>query len=216
LIQRNELPGRSLKIAFSGGGALKSVCVFCGSNSGNGDAYREAARALAGAIVRRGLRLVYGGGRIGLMGVLGEAALAAGGHVIGVTPRRLLDREVVNKHLTELHVVETMNERKARMAELSDAFVALPGGMGTLDEMFEMLTWNQLGFHKKSCGLLDAGNYFERLMAFLDHAVAERFVTPEHRAMLIVERDVDRLLARLASEHPPEVSKWVDQRSSNQ
>lgn len=189
---------------------MKSVGVFCGSNTGRGEVYSMAARALAEALVRRGLRLVYGGGSIGLMGVLGEAALAANGHVIGVTPRRLLEREVVHKGLTELHVVETLNERKMLMAELADAFIALPGGIGTLDEMFEMLSWNQLGFHYKPCGLLDAAGYFERLMAFLDHSVAERFVTPEHRSMLIVERDPDRLLARLASEPPPRVSKWLD------
>ncbi len=183
--------------------------MFCGSNTGNGDVYSAAARALAAATVRRGLRLVYGGGSIGLMGVLGDAALAAGGHVIGVTPRRLLERELVHTGLTELHVVETMNERKALMAQLSDAFIALPGGMGTLDELFEMLTWTQLGFHRKPCGVLDAGNYFDRLMAFLDHAVAERFVMPEHRSMLIAEVDSDRLLERLANEPPPAASKWV-------
>ncbi|UCF74867.1 MAG: TIGR00730 family Rossman fold protein [Betaproteobacteria bacterium] len=188
---------------------MQSVCVFCGSNTGNGDVYSAAARALAAAMVRRGLRLVYGGGSIGLMGVLGDAVLAAGGHVIGVTPRRLLERELVHTGLTELHVVETMNERKALMAQLSDAFIALPGGMGTLDELFEMLTWTQLGFHRKPCGVLDAGNYFDRLMAFLDHAVAERFVMPEHRSMLIAEVDSDRLLERLANEPPPAASKWV-------
>jgi len=189
---------------------LKSVCVFCGSNTGKDEVYRSAAKSLGEAIVRRGLRLVYGGGRIGLMGVLGEAALAANGHVIGVTPQRLLDRELVHGGLSELHVVNSMNERKTLMAELSDAFIALPGGMGTLDEMFEMLTWNQLGFHRKPCGLLDAGNYYEHLMAFLDHSVAERFVTPEHRHMLMIEQDPDRLLSRLASEPPPEVGKWLD------
>lgn len=194
---------------------MRSVCVFCGSNTGKGDTYSAAARALAGAMARHKLQLVYGGGSIGLMGVLGEAALAAGAHVIGVTPRRLLERELVHRGLSELRVVETMNERKALMAELSDAFIALPGGMGTLDELFEMLTWNQLGFHRKSCGLLDAGGYFSHLMAFLDHAVAERFVTPEHRSMLIVERDADRLLARLASEPPPEVSKWMDRKGGS-
>jgi len=192
---------------------LKSVCVFCGSNTGKAEIYSKAARALAEALARHGLRLVYGGGSVGLMGVLGETALAAGAHVIGVTPRRLLDRELVHEGLTELHVVETMNERKALMAELSDAFIALPGGMGTLDEMFEMLTWNQLGFHRKPCGLLDAGDYFRQLMAFLDHAVTERFVTPEHRSMVIVEQDTDLLLARLASERPPEASKWLDRMS---
>lgn len=202
-----------LKSPFFREVALKSVCVFCGSNTGKGSTYSTAARALAEAMARRGLRLVYGGGSIGLMGVLGEAALAAGVHVIGVTPRRLLERELVHKGLSELHVVETMNERKALMAELSGAFIALPGGMGTLDEMFEMLTWNQLGFHRKPCGVLDAGGYFTQLMAFLDHAVEERFVTPEHRSMLILEGDADRLLERLASELPPEVSKWMDRRS---
>ncbi len=195
---------------------MKSVCVFCGSNTGKGESYSGAARALAGAMARRGLRLVYGGGSIGLMGVLGDAALAAGGHVIGVTPRRLLERELVHKGLTEIHVVETMNERKALMAQLSDAFIALPGGMGTLDELFEMLTWNQLGFHRKPCGLLDTGSYFRQLMAFLDHAVAERFVTPEHRAMLIVEREAEPLLSRLASELPPVASKWMDARAGKQ
>lgn len=144
------------------------------------------------------------------MGVLGEAALAAKGHVIGVTPRRLLDRELVHRGLSELHVVETLNERKALMAELSDGFIALPGGLGTLDEMFEMLTWNQLGYQRKPCGLLDAGNYFRNLRAFLDHSVAENFVAPEHRDMLIVEQDPDRLLSRLATELPPVISKWLD------
>ncbi len=189
---------------------MKSVCVFCGSNTGKGEVYRSAATALGEAIARQGLRLVYGGGRIGLMGVLGAAALAANGQVIGVTPRRLLDRELVHRGLSELHVVETMNERKALMAELADGFIALPGGLGTLDEMFEMLTWNQLGYHRKPCGLLDAGNYYSNLRAFLDHSVAENFVTPEHRDMLMVEQDPDRLLSRLATERPPEVSKWLD------
>ena len=194
------------------GRALRSVCVFCGSNIGAGDAYADAARALARAIVERRLRLVYGGGSIGLMGVLGDAVLAAGGHVIGVTPRRLLEREVVHKGLTELRVVETMHERKALMAELSDGFIALPGGLGTLDEMFEMLTWAQLGIHRKPCALLEVDGYFARLAAFLDHAVEQRFVKAEHRAMLIIERDPDALLSRLASARLPEVGKWMDRK----
>lgn len=189
------------------GGKVHSVCVFCGSNVGEGEAYAEAARALARAVVKRGLRLVYGGGSIGLMGVLGEAALAAGGHVIGVAPRSLLEREVVHTGLLDLRVVNTMHERKALMAELSDAFIALPGGLGTLDELFEMLTWNQLGFQRKPCAVLDVGGYFDRLTAFLDHAVHEQFLKPEHRAMLIVERDPDRLLGRLRTAPLPEVSK---------
>jgi len=188
---------------------LHSVCVFCGSNTGAGEAYSDAARALARAIVERGLKLVYGGGSIGLMGVLGEAVLAAGGHVIGVTPRRLLEREVVHKGLTELRVVETMHQRKALMAELADGFIALPGGLGTLDELFEMLTWIQLGIHRKPCALLEVDGYYAGLTAFLDHAVEQRFLKAEHRAMLIIDRDPDVLLARLASARLPNVSKWI-------
>ena len=189
---------------------MRSVCVFCGSNEGASGAYAAATRALARAIAGRGMRLVYGGGSIGLMGVLGEEALAAGGHVIGVTPRRLVEKELVRNSLSELHVVETMQERKSLMAELSDGFIALPGGFGTLDELFEMLTWTQLGYHRKPCALLDVEGYFERLIAFLDHSVEQRFVTAAHRAMLIVERDPDALLDRLAAERPPESSKWMD------
>jgi len=191
---------------------MRSIGVFCGSNTGTGTAYAEAARALARAIAARGIRLVYGGGSIGLMGELGEAALAAGGHVIGVTPRRLIEKEVVHRGLTELRVVETMLERKALMAELSDAFIALPGGLGTLDELFEMLTWSQLGIHRKPCALLDVDEYYGKLAEFLDHAVARRFITPQHRAMLIVERDAESVLDRLASTPLPDVSKWMDRK----
>ena len=189
---------------------MRSVCVFCGSNTGAGGAYVEAARRLARAIAGRRLKLVYGGGSIGLMGVLGETALVAGGHVIGVTPRRLLEKEVVHRGLTELHVVETMQERKALMAELSDCFISLPGGLGTLDELTEMLTWNQLGLHRKPSALLDVDGYFDSLVAFLDHAVAQRFITPQHRTMLIVERDPEAVLDRLARAQLPDVSKWMD------
>ena len=191
---------------------MRSIGVFCGSNTGTGTAYAEAARALARAISARGIRLVYGGGSIGLMGELGAAALAAGGHVIGVTPRRLIEKEVVHRGLTELRVVETMLERKALMAELSDAFIALPGGLGTLDELFEMLTWSQLGIHRKPCALLDVDDYYGKLAGFLDHAVAQRFITPQHRAMLIVERDAETALDRLASTPLPDVSKWMDRK----
>ncbi|HXF67271.1 MAG TPA: TIGR00730 family Rossman fold protein [Burkholderiales bacterium] len=189
---------------------MKSVCVFCGSNTGRGGTYAEAARSLARAAAARGLKLVYGGGSIGLMGVLAEAALAAGAQVVGVAPRRLLDREVVHRGLTELHVVETMLERKSLMAALADGFVALPGGLGTLDELFEMLTWTQLGFHRKPCALLDVDGYYAQLAGFLDHAVEERFITREHRAMLIVERDPRLVLERLAAAQLPEASKWMD------
>ena len=191
---------------------MQSIGVFCGSNTGAGTAYAEAARKLAQSMAGRRLRLVYGGGSIGLMGVLGEAALAAGAHVIGVTPRRLLEKEVVHRGLTELRVVETMLERKALMAELSDGFIALPGGLGTLDELFEMLTWTQLGLQRKPCALLDVDGYYGGLAAFLDHAVAQRFITPQHRAMLIVERDAETVLDQLASAPLPDVSKWMDRK----
>ena len=193
---------------------LRSVCVFCGSNSGAGDAYAEAARGLARAIARRRLKLVYGGGNVGLMGVLADAALGAGAHVIGVIPRRLVEKEVAHARLTEQRIVGTMHERKALMAELSDAFVALPGGLGTLDETFEMLTWTQLGYHRKPSALLDVNGYFTRLADFLDHAVAERFITAAHRDMLVVERDPEAVLDRLATTPLPNVSKWMDRTES--
>ena len=191
---------------------MHSICVFCGSNTGAGEAYAQATRAVARAVAREGLRLIYGGGNIGLMGVLAEAALDAGGHVVGVTPRRLLEKEVVHTGLTELHVVETMHVRKSLMAELSDGFIALPGGLGTLDELFEMLTWTQLGIHRKPCGLLNVAGYFDRLDGFLEHAVRERFVAAEHRAMLILERDPARLLERLRNAWLPDTTKWMDRK----
>jgi uncharacterized protein (TIGR00730 family) len=188
---------------------MHSVCVFCGSNSGAGEAYAEAARGLARAIARRRLTLVYGGGNVGLMGVLADAALDAGARVIGVIPRRLVEKEVAHSRLTEQRIVGTMHERKALMADLADAFIALPGGLGTLDETFEMLTWTQLGYHRKPSALLDVNGYFERLAAFLDHAVEERFVTAAHRGMLIIERDPDAVLDRLATAPLPNSTKTV-------
>ena len=189
---------------------MQSICVFCGSNTGASAVYAEATRALAGALARAGLKLVYGGGSIGLMGVLADAALAAGVEVTGVAPRRLLEREVVHRNLTALHIVESMHERKAKMADLSDAFIGLPGGYGTLDELFEALTWTQLGYHRKPCGLLNVGRYFERLVDYLDHAVTERFLAREHRDMLLIEDDPDGLIARLRSARPPQVTKWIE------
>ena len=189
---------------------MHSICVFCGSNAGRSEVYADAARALAGAIAGRGLKLVYGGGNIGLMGVLADAALAAGGQVIGVAPRRLLEKEVVHQELSELRIVDSMHERKALMAELSDAFIALPGGLGTFEETFEVLTWTQLGFHRKPCGLLNVAGFYDGLTAFLDHAVAERFLKAEHRAMILVEREPGTLIDHLTSCRLPEVGKWID------
>ena len=193
---------------------MRRVCVFCGSSLGSNPAYADAARRLGEAVARRRLGLVYGGGSVGLMGVVADAALAAGGEVVGVIPGALERRELAHRGLTRLHVVGSMHERKARMAELSDAFVALPGGLGTLEELAEVLTWAQLGLHRKLCALLDAGGYWRPLTAFLDHAVAERFVRPEHRAMLLVEEDPEALLDRLSRFRPPAVQRWIDEEST--
>lgn len=190
--------------------AVRQVCVFCGSSPGIRPAYTEAARGLARALHAAGLGLVYGGAHVGLMGVIADEVLAAGGTVTGVIPRALEEREIAHRGLTELHVVETMHERKALMAELSDGFVALPGGMGTLEELFEVLTWGQLGMHRKPTGLLDVGGYFEPLIAFLDRMVSEGFLRPEHRALVLVEREPEALVAGLATHRPPAVTKWID------
>lgn len=193
---------------------MRRVCVFCGSSPGKSPAYAAAARAMGGAIARRGLGLVYGGGSVGLMGIAADAALAAGGEVDGVIPEVLVRREVGHRALTRQHVVASMHERKARMADLADAFVALPGGMGTLEELAEILTWAQLGLHAKPCGLLDVNGYYDPLIAFFDRAVQDGFLRPEHRALVIVETDPDALLDRFAAFVPPTVEKWIDRRSS--
>ncbi|MDB4877791.1 MAG: Lysine decarboxylase family [Gemmatimonadetes bacterium] len=176
---------------------LKSICVFCGSANGTSPAYLDAARAFAREAVRRRIRIVYGGASVGLMGALADAALAEGGEVVGVMPRSLVDREIAHTGLTELCVVETMHERKATMAHLADAFVALPGGLGTLEELFEVWTWGMLGLHAKPYGLLDVASYYGPLIAFLDHARDEGFVRAAQRAMLVVDDDASRLIDRL-------------------
>lgn len=189
---------------------MQRICVFCGSNRGARPDYTAAARTLGAALVKNGLSLVYGGGRVGLMGELADAVLAAGGHAIGVIPRNLVLREVGHAGLSELHVVESMHERKALMADLADAFIALPGGLGTLEEVFEIWTWAQLGVHSKPVGFLDVAGYYAPLMSFLDHAAAEQFVRPQHRAIALVEQDADTLLASLRQYAPPDVEKWID------
>jgi hypothetical protein len=188
---------------------MNRVCVFCGSSVGTDPAYRRAAVVLGQSLARRGLGLVFGGGHVGLMGALADAVLAEGGEAIGVIPRGLERRELGHQGLTELRVVGSMHERKATMAELSDAFVALPGGMGTLEETTEVLTWAQLGIHHKPVGLLDVAGYWRPLVAFLDHAVESGFVRPEHRALLLVERDPEPLLDRLAAWRAPPTRPWM-------
>jgi uncharacterized protein (TIGR00730 family) len=189
---------------------MRRVCVFCGSSPGLRAEYIDGTRALATVLVRRGLGLVYGGAKVGLMGVLADTMLAAGGEAIGVIPRTLRTKEVAHDGLTALHVVSSMHERKAQMAALADAFIALPGGIGTLEELTEVLSWAQLGLHAKPCGLLDVAGYFDRLVDFLDRAVAERFLAPAHRAMLLVSADPDDLLDRMDAYRPPVVEKWLD------
>ncbi|MDH3195590.1 MAG: TIGR00730 family Rossman fold protein [Hyphomicrobiales bacterium] len=188
---------------------MKSVCVFCGSNYGARDAYLAAARALAEAIAGRGLTLVYGGANVGLMGALADAALAAGGDVVGVMPEALIAYEIEHKNLSEFHKVGSMHERKALMADLSDGFIALPGGVGTLEETFEIWTWGQLGYHTKPIGFLNVAGYFDKLLAFLDHQSDERFMRRVHRDMLLVEREPDRLLDGFAAYSAPVIEKWI-------
>jgi uncharacterized protein (TIGR00730 family) len=180
---------------------MKSVCVFCGGNPGSRPAYLTAARRLGEALAARGITVVYGGASVGLMGAVADAALARGGKVIGVLPEFMIAREVAHPALTELVLVGSMHERKAQMAARADAVVALPGGFGTMDELFEVLTWSQLGLHQKPSALLDVDGYYTSLVAFLDHAAGEGLLRPEHRAMLLVESDPERLVDLLGS-HP--------------
>jgi uncharacterized protein (TIGR00730 family) len=190
--------------------SLRRVCVFCGSSPGAGDVYVAAARALGDALADRGLGLVYGGAQVGLMGTVADAVLARGGEVVGVLPEALQRREIRHDGLTELHLVGTMHERKAMMADLADAFVALPGGLGTLEEVVEAATWTQLGIHQKPVGLLDSAGYWAPFGAFLDHAVEAGFVRAEHRRGVVVDADPEPLLARLEAWAPAHVEKWLD------
>ena len=190
---------------------MQHVCVFCGSSPGGRPLYVQAARHLGQTLARRGLTLVYGGARVGTMGQLAQAALDAGGHVIGVIPRALVQMEVAHTGLPDLRVVDSMHERKALMADLSDAFVALPGGLGTIEEFFEVLCWSQLGLHAKPCGLLNVGGYYDRLTAFLDHAVEEQFVRASHHELILVQEDADALLDAFEQYRSPRADKaeWI-------
>ena len=188
---------------------IRSLCVFCGSNSGSDPSYANAARDFGVLLAKADIALVYGGGHVGLMGIVADAVLAGGGKAIGVIPRMLWDREVGHRSLTELHIVETMHERKAMMASLSDAFVALPGGLGTLEEIFEVWTWAQLGIHRKPLGFLDVLGFYAPLLSSLDRAVDAGFVRAQHRSMAIVDVDPASLLRRLSEYSPPVVAKWI-------
>ncbi len=190
--------------------SIKRICVYCGSNSGSRPAYAEAARKLGTLLARRGIELVYGGGRVGLMGVIADATLAANGRVIGVIPEALVAREVAHLKLKDLRVVGSMHERKALMVDLADAFIAMPGGFGTLEEFSEVLTWAQLGLHRKPHGLLNVEGFYDSLLSFFDHAVAANFIRPAHRALVVAENDPERLLDALAQTVPPNLDKWID------
>jgi uncharacterized protein (TIGR00730 family) len=189
---------------------LSSICVFCGSNAGANPAYLESAAVVGRGLAQRGVRVVYGGATVGMMGTLADAARGAGGEVTGVIPQSIFDREIGHTGLDDLRVVGSMHERKALMAELSDAFIALPGGIGTLEELFEVYTWAQLGIHTKPLGLLDVAGYFQPLVAFLDHAVQERFLRPEMRTLLAVNDELDDLLGALEASEPVSLQKWID------
>jgi uncharacterized protein (TIGR00730 family) len=178
---------------------MRHVCVFCGSHSGRQSIHADFARQLGAALVRRGLGLVFGAGHVGLMGVLADAVLTAGGEAIGVIPQDLVDRELAHQGLTRLHVVATMHERKALMAELSDAFIALPGGYGTMEELFEVVTWKQLHLHAKPIGLCNVAGFFDPLLAWIDRAIAEDFIRSRHRDLLVVEGEIEPLLDRLTA-----------------
>lgn len=188
---------------------MNRICVFCGSNTGHNGKYVEAAVGLGEALVARGLGLVYGGGWVGLMGQVANTVLAAGGQVIGVIPKALADLEVAHQGLTELHVVGSMHERKALMAELAAGFIALPGGFGTFEELCEVITWTQLGFHGKPCGILNVEGYFDPLLAMFDHATREGFIKPAHRELVLVETDPGRLLSAFERFQPAGEQKWL-------
>jgi uncharacterized protein (TIGR00730 family) len=190
--------------------AFKNICVYCGSNFGIRSSYRAAACTLAEEMVTRGITLIYGGGNVGLMGVLADSVLSAGGKVIGVIPQALVDKEVAHNGLSDLRIVASMHERKSQMADLADAFIALPGGLGTLEELCEVATWAQLGLHRKACGVLNVEGYYDKLLGMLDHAAEEKFIRPEHRKIILSETKPGKLIEKLAGYEPPVLHKWIE------
>ncbi|MBX3394831.1 MAG: TIGR00730 family Rossman fold protein [Phycisphaerae bacterium] len=189
---------------------MKSICVFCGSSAGTHPIHAETARSMGQEIARRGIRLVYGGGHVGLMGIVADAALNSGGSVTGVITRSLMECEVGHSSVTELHVVDTMHDRKALMARESDGFVAMPGGLGTLEELFEVWTWGQLGIHQKPCAILNVDGFYDGLLAFLRHSVNEGFLRRQHFDMVLAGSEPAKLLDNMAAYRPPALTKWLD------
>lgn len=189
---------------------MKRICVFCGSSAGSQPEYRTCAEQLGAELARRKIGLVYGGGNVGLMGAIADSVLETGGEAVGVIPEHLMSREIGHKRLTKLHIVHSMHERKALMADLSDAFIALPGGFGTLEEFFEVLTWSQLGLHAKPCGIVNVLGYYTPLLAMLDHAVQERFLKPQNRVLVLARETPVELLKAFEDWRPVHVEKWLD------
>lgn len=193
---------------------IKRLCVYCGSSPGKKPEYGAAARRLGSIMVSKNIGLVYGGASVGVMGEIADSVIKEGGEVIGVIPQSLLEKEVAHTGLSDLRVVDSMHERKALMAELSDGFIALPGGLGTIEEFFEVMTWAQLGMHQKPCGLLNVCQYYQKLIDFLNHAVTERFLKKVHRSLVLVEESPDALLQKFEAYETPEVAKWIDKKST--
>jgi len=193
---------------------MPHICVFCGSSCGRDPAYRAAAIAMGQELVRTGFGLVYGGGRVGLMGVVADAVMAAGGDVIGVIPEKLATVELLHTGVRDMRVVASMHHRKALMANLCDAFVALPGGYGTLEELFEVITWAQLGMHSKPIGILNINGYFDALLQFVERSITDCFVKPNHRQLFVIASDPAELLSRISTHHMPDTPKWIDQAES--
>jgi uncharacterized protein (TIGR00730 family) len=193
---------------------MKRICVFCGSNNGANPAYLEAAEKVGKFLAANNIELVYGGGRVGLMGKIADTVLANGGRVFGVIPQSLSDKEVAHQGLTELHIVNSMHERKALMAELADGFIALPGGFGTFEELCEIITWAQLGFHSKPCALLNVNGFYDNLIAMFDFATREKFVREEHRKIVLIESEIEKLYELMKNFRPPIIEKWLDKKST--
>jgi uncharacterized protein (TIGR00730 family) len=190
---------------------IKNICVYCGSNLGVRNSYSTAARTLAEVLVAHDITLIYGGGNVGLMGIMADSVLSAGGRAIGVIPQALVDKELAHGGLSDLRIVGSMHERKSMMADLADAFIALPGGLGTLEELCEVATWAQLGLHRKACGVLNIEGYYDDLLAMLDHAAEEKFIRPEHRKIILSETEPDKLIKKLTEYESPILHKWIKQ-----
>lgn len=193
---------------------MKRICVFCGSSSGTDPVFTETAKTVGEFLVANDIELVYGGGRVGLMGTIADAVLSKGGKVIGVIPESLAIKEVAHGGLTEIHVVNSMHERKAMMAELSDGFMAMPGGFGTFEEFCEIVTWAQLGIHQKPCALLNVNGFYDYLIELFNHSAAQQFIRDEHRGIVLVESEINRLFELMKNYKPPAIDKWIDKNST--